>query len=673
MQYRREIDGLRAVAVIPVILFHAGFTIFSGGYVGVDIFFVISGYLITSIIISELEQGKFSILRFYERRARRILPALFFVMLVCIPFAWMWMLPSQFKDFSQSLVAVAVFASNILFWRESGYFAAASEEKPLLHTWSLAVEEQYYMLFPIFLILLWRFGRSPVFYSIIIISIISLVLSEWGWRNKPSVNFYLAPTRAWELLAGSICAFLQFGKTQKSNNVLSVFGLVLIVFAIFVYDESTPFPSVYALAPVVGTALIIMYGARETWVARFLSLKGFVGIGLVSYSAYLWHQPLFAFARIRSLNAPEQWQMLLLAIASLVLAYFSWRYVEHPFRKRTVPALHSQAAIFSVASVTGAAFIAFGLYGHIGDGLNNRLTPTSNKTLIELLSSIKGGTPNGHCYANRSAAERASIVCDTFYDEQNKRTIAVYGDSHSSALLPAFQLINKTKNFNIVHSGIGGCPPLLGVYIIAGNYDVGVCNAFSETQFNYAVDNNVEIVFLVARWALYTFGNHDGSATNYLISDLRTPLIANMHTSRIAFTNALTKTVEQYNRAGITVVLVEQIPMMKTDPENLLEKLFYSNIQTSEVNSIILNAEISISSADLRRSYSSQIVVSLNSDNVFTVNFDTFFANGSNYKWSNGEISYYRDKDHLSKAGAEALAPYILEQVNLIEENASIN
>lgn len=282
------------------------------------------------------------------------------------------MLPTQFKNFSQSLVAVSVFASNILFRWESGYFADSSEEKPLLHTWSLAVEEQYYMLFPIFLILLWRFGRSPVFYSIIVISIISLLLSEWGWRNKPEANFYLAPTRVWELLAGSICAFLQFGKTQKTNNTLSAFGLALIVFAIFFYDESTPFPSIYALAPVVGTALIIMYGARGTWVAQLLSLKGFVGIGLISYSAYLWHQPLFAFARIRSLYAPEQWLMLTLAIASLVLAYFSWRYVEHPFRKRAAPALCSQRAIFRAASVVGAIFIVFGGGGIVSNGYLER-------------------------------------------------------------------------------------------------------------------------------------------------------------------------------------------------------------------------------------------------------------------------------------------------------------
>ena len=271
MQYRREIDGLRAVAVIPVVLFHAGFGIFGGGYVGVDVFFVISGYLITSILIGELERGEFSIVRFYERRARRILPALFFVMLVCIPFAWIWMAPSQIEDFGRSLVAVSLFASNILFWRESDYFAPAAEEKPLLHTWSLAVEEQYYMFFPLLLLLAWRFGRWRVFYLIAAIAAASLLLCEWGWREAPVANFYLAPTRAWELLAGSLCAFLQFGKEQKRDDLLAALGLGLIVFAIFVFDAATPFPSLYALAPVGGTVLIILFAANGTWTARLLS------------------------------------------------------------------------------------------------------------------------------------------------------------------------------------------------------------------------------------------------------------------------------------------------------------------------------------------------------------------------------------------------------------------
>ncbi|MCH8685927.1 acyltransferase family protein [Pedomonas mirosovicensis] len=349
MHYRPEIDGLRAVAVIPVILFHAGLSLFSGGFAGVDVFFVISGYLITSIIINELEEGRFSIVRFYERRARRILPALFVVMLCCIPFAAAWMLPWQFKDFAQSLIAVTLFSSNILFWREDDYFATAAEEKPLLHTWSLAVEEQYYLLFPLLLALLWRFGRRPVFGVIALLAGASLLLSEYGSRHWGSANFYLAHTRAWELLIGSICAFLQFRQPQRRSNGLSALGLGLILFAIFRYDETTPFPSVYALAPTLGTALVILYGAGGTWAGRLLATRPFVGIGLISYSAYLWHQPLLAFARIYSLKTPPIEMMLALSAASLVLAYLSWKYVETPFRNRRA---FSRGAIFRSAAAT---------------------------------------------------------------------------------------------------------------------------------------------------------------------------------------------------------------------------------------------------------------------------------------------------------------------------------
>ena len=219
------------------------------------------------------------------------------------------MLPIQLKDFSESLVAVSLFVSNILFWQESGYFAAAAAEKPLLHTWSLAVEEQYYLLFPIFLFLAWRFGRNKVFWMIVVFAAISLALSEWGWRNNPHANFYLALTRAWELFAGSIAAFIVQKRGVQSNNVLSLLGLAAIIFAVFAYDDTTPFPSVYALVPVIGVVLLVLYGDRETLAAKILSTRVFVGIGLISYSAYLWHQPLFSFARIRLLEAPSTYLM----------------------------------------------------------------------------------------------------------------------------------------------------------------------------------------------------------------------------------------------------------------------------------------------------------------------------------------------------------------------------
>ncbi|MCL1124913.1 acyltransferase family protein [Shewanella surugensis] len=363
MHYRPEIDGLRAVAVIPVILFHAGFHIFSGGFVGVDVFFVISGYLITSIIIAELDEDRFSLITFYERRARRILPALFFVILICIPFAWMWFMPLDLQDFAQSIVAVSTFSSNILFWLESDYFDTAAELKPLLHTWSLAVEEQYYILFPLFLMWTWHLGIRWILGLLAIVFIASLAAAQWGAYNAPNAAFYLLPTRGWELLMGVFATFFfhrykTINFNNKIKNTFSLIGVFLIIYAIFAFDETVPFPSLYTLFPTIGTLLIIVFGQKGTVVHSFLSQKVLVGIGLISYSAYLWHQPLFAFAKYRSFTEPSVSLMMGLCVISLMLAYLSWRFVEMPFRNKQV---FNQKVIFTSAIVMSCSFITAGV------------------------------------------------------------------------------------------------------------------------------------------------------------------------------------------------------------------------------------------------------------------------------------------------------------------------
>ena len=369
MKYRREIDGLRAVAVLAVIFFHAGFNAFQGGYVGVDVFFVISGYLITTIILSDMNNQKFSIVTFYERRARRILPALFLVMLCCLPFAWFLLLPNDLKDFSESLAAVSVFSSNILFWRQSGYFDTASELKPLLHTWSLAVEEQYYILFPVFLMLLWKFRKRLIFAALMVVGIASLAAAEWGAYNKPDMTFFLLPTRAWELAIGALIAFYflynrkhaEFIKSRKkASEVLGFVGLLLICYSIFAFDDDTPFPSLYALIPTVGTGLIIIFSTSETAVGRLLGIKAMVGIGLISYSTYLWHYPIFVFARRASLTEPGTTLLLFLSALSVLLGFISWRFVESPFRNKGII---SRRKIFSFGAVGSFLFVLIACAG----------------------------------------------------------------------------------------------------------------------------------------------------------------------------------------------------------------------------------------------------------------------------------------------------------------------
>lgn len=368
-----EIDGLRALAVLPVILFHAGFSWVGGGFVGVDIFFVISGYLITSLIVAEIDKGQFSLLNFYERRARRILPALFLVMLVCLPFAWVYLLPHELVDFGESLIAVSLFVSNILFWKDSDYFAADSELLPLLHTWSLAVEEQYYVFFPLLLMLVWRLGKSG-FVPLLLLGIagLSLAFSEWLWRVDSAANFYLLPTRAWELMLGALAGLYVRSSgiaSQSLREAGSLLGLLMILLSIFFLDKNMPFPGLYALLPTLGTVLIIVCADQQTMVGRLLSWRFFVAVGLVSYSAYLWHQPIFAFARLHSMQDLAPTVMAGLSLLALGFAWLSWRWVEQPFRDRR---RFTRGKIFAFAIIGSLFFIGIGALLIMQEGFSQR-------------------------------------------------------------------------------------------------------------------------------------------------------------------------------------------------------------------------------------------------------------------------------------------------------------
>jgi peptidoglycan/LPS O-acetylase OafA/YrhL len=445
MKYRAEIDGLRALAVLPVILFHAGFEWFSGGFVGVDVFFVISGYLITTIIISEMAEGKFSIVNFYERRARRILPALFFVLVACLPFAWLWLTPADLKEFGQSLVAVTTFSSNILFWWQSGYFDTAAELKPLLHTWSLAVEEQYYILFPIFLMFTWRLGIKWVLLLLSVLFVTSLGLAVWAtqYAEHPKIitgAFFLLPTRGWELLIGVFAAFyLKYRTHIKShtvNQALSLLGFGMIVYSILAFDENTPFPSLYALIPTVGAGLLIMCAVPKTVVHNLLSLKFFVGIGLISYSAYLWHQPLFAFARHRSVSVDDLSESILitLCLASLLLAWISWKFVEAPFRDKKA---FTRKNIFLIFSITALGLSVLGLCTHM-KFLQTDLTFDRN------------------IYDKERNEFRRNQLVDANVSRSSLKRYAIVGDSMWK---DAVNILGFEGSFEYIPYQAGGCPP----------------------------------------------------------------------------------------------------------------------------------------------------------------------------------------------------------------------
>lgn len=425
LTYRPEIDGLRALAVLPVIFFHAGFEHFSGGYIGVDVFFVISGFLITSILLNEINNNKFSLISFYERRARRILPALAVVVFVTMPFSWMYLNTSQFQDYSQSVTAVSLFGSNILFWLESGYFQAASEEKPLLHTWSLAVEEQFYLFFPILLLLLYRRSRGGLYTWLFLISMISFILCEYLVVSKPSANFFLLPSRIWELFVGAFAAILMKSVDPKANDILSMVGLSFIVSGIFLFDEYTPFPSAYTLAPVIGTFLVILFGRNNTLVNKILSNSLLVSIGLLSYSAYLWHQPIFAFVRVNSIEELDLNLKWIMVLSSLLIAFISWKFIESPFRNKRH---FTRARIFKLSIFT---LLLFFLIGNLGSWFANVVNPGQfNEAMFFKLSKNSIGNEKLRLESWIKLKEKNEH--SLWYDlDKNMEKVLILGNSHS--------------------------------------------------------------------------------------------------------------------------------------------------------------------------------------------------------------------------------------------------
>lgn len=658
MIYRREIDGLRAVAVVPVILFHAGFDVFSGGYVGVDVFFVISGYLITSIIISDLENGTFSISQFYERRARRILPALYVVMLCCIPFAWMWMLPGELKEFSQSIVAVIFFASNILFWRQEGYFAPAAELNPLLHTWSLAVEEQYYLIIPVFMLVAWRLGRTRVFWLICIIATFSLAASEWGWRNEPAANFYLAPTRAWELLIGAICAFWLTGREQRSSNWLSQTGLALILFSIFYYDEATPFPSLYSLVPVLGTALIIVFAGPTTLAARLLGTRVFVGIGLISYSAYLWHQPLFAFARIRSIAEPSGYLMAALAVLSLLMAYFSWRYVEKPFRIGHATILKTRRGVFVTSGLAAAAFVAAGLAGYAGNGFEQRFNGP-----ILAFDDAKNDKAVATCHFDEERYPAHPVEqCLTEYP--NSAPVFLLGDSHALAI--SGELKNLLNDRKISHYAMtySGCIPLPGLKRFDKSSD-HQCERFNREVLDFARANKVETLVLTSRFNLFYHGSrYDNGEGGIEIgeSDCVGVDLASRASSKCKDPARRARVLQAYEDGirtlaqSFNVVLVAPIPEAGWDVPG-----------TGYKNAYFKGDRRPITTSYRRYEERSRDVMELfdrlarENPRIRVARVDQALCSRTTGRCKNADAEgiYYYDNNHLSNAGARLVAPTI--------------
>jgi len=440
--YRPEIDGLRAIAVLAVIFFHAGFKTFSGGFVGVDVFFVISGYLITLLLISESRSQSFSLLHFYDRRIRRILPALILVMFVCLPFAWVLMNPVELRQFLMSALSVATFSSNLFFMLKTAYFDLPSETNPLLHTWTLAVEEQYYILFPLLFIVVWKFNKKIMGLLFFVVALISLGLAQWALQKYAAISFYLLPTRAWEILIGSLLAiYVSNGKKPELspfiNNLGGLLGLLLIFYPIFFYNKNTPTPSIFILIPVLGASLILLCCSQATLLGKVLSNRLLVGIGLISYSLYLWHQPIFAFSRINALNEPSYYTFLGLIIIALAISFLSWKFIEIPFRNAKQI---SSKKILYASAIASTFFISVGILAfYTPDVITFAKLQNKKEDIYKLdLYSLQS---QSRALTNIYAKEEKNQVFLT-----NKIRVLVIGDSMADDFITAAMLSPKITN-----------------------------------------------------------------------------------------------------------------------------------------------------------------------------------------------------------------------------------
>jgi peptidoglycan/LPS O-acetylase OafA/YrhL len=655
LTYRPEIDGLRAIAVVAVIFYHAQITIlgyqpFKGGFIGVDIFFVISGYLITSIILKELlTTGTFSFKYFYERRIRRILPVLLFVMLVALPLAWVCLLPNDFVDFSKSILYSLGFSSNFYFHHSGQIYGVESGLiKPFLHTWSLSVEEQYYILFPIVLLVAFKYLRKYIGIVLIIGFIISLIIADWGSRNYPSLNFYVLPTRGWELLAGSILAYFEIklgnrSKNQMLNLILPSVGFLLIAHSFIFFNYKIFHPSFYTLSPIIGVCLLIWFSHKDELITKILSTKLFVGIGLISYSLYLWHYPIFAFARITEFTHGDILKKLLLGMIILSLSILSYFLIERPSRNKK----HKFTFIFSCLFLFLFTLIILNSVIISKDGYKNRLP--------EILD-----------------VEDQKVLSSTIFNSSSHIKIFIVGDSQMKYL--AFNLKERVveKNFSFITSIADACIyfPSFDLVDKKTNKSLPDCNQnyFSEIEKTLKEQKNSIIIF-GGRFPLfltnYFFDNQEGGieglelSLNYVSTDI-------FETIQSSFKNS----VDELSKKN-KIILIYPIPEVGWDvPTKLFNKL---PKKINELKEYLVPMNYITTSYQVykeRTKSSFELLDSIKGDDIYRVYPHTIYCDTlikDRCMTHDDKNIFYFDNNHPSSKGAEMINELIIKEIEMIE------
>ena len=550
--YRAEIDGLRAIAVVPVVLFHAGISELAGGFIGVDVFFVISGYLITSLIADDLRRGRFTFTGFYERRIRRILPALYAVLAFSAVAAVGTTDPRVIGDVGASLLSVLAFVSNIHFWQASGYFGDPAELNPLLHTWSLAVEEQFYVLFPVLLAISWSLGRRKLALLLAVLAAASLASAEWGWRNDATANFFLTPSRVWELLIGALVALTPVERVRSAagehlSQAASLVCLLVLVAVFFVFDSDTPHPSLFTLLPVAATAGLILFCNGSGVAGAILCNRFMVGIGLVSYSLYLWHQPIFVFTRLYSPAPPDLLVFGLLGLMSLGIAYLSWRFIEQPFRNRR---RIDRRQVFVLAGATSSVAAAVGAMLMVGPAVPLRLLDPTSHARYQI---IDAADPQNRAMVNSGCHLWSETFTDAFrtaFDrcaERHGKAIFITGGSHGMDLYNAIAR-SSTYPF-IVSVSRGFCRPHR---MLRGRQPPYPCHY--EELMAFAIEHAEAIdVILYTQTPDRLFTAHMRSAER---QDLSVP----------AINEALDYLASLQAQSGVDVVIIGMLPPLLVGP-----------------------------------------------------------------------------------------------------------
>jgi peptidoglycan/LPS O-acetylase OafA/YrhL len=639
--YRRDIDGLRAVAVLSVVFFHAGLSGFSGGFVGVDIFFVISGYLITSIIVRGLEAERFSIAWFYERRIRRVIPAFIVMVAATAIGATVFLFPKDLIDFGRSAFAAASFASNFFFASRTGYFAPAHETMPLLHTWSLGVEEQFYIVWPLVLWACFRLGfRRSLGVVVFVLAAASLSYAEWAVRKEdPDIVFFLPQARAWELMLGAMLALGMAPELRARwiREALAVLGAALLAFGITQFSAHTPFPGLWATIPALGAALMLHTGHQaDTAISKLLGLWPCVFIGLISYSVYLWHWPVFAFAKMYLGHNPSEGLALCLISATIIVATASWWFVERPFRQSAATTRISPQLLFAGGLGSLAVIGCIGLTLVFAHGLPNRIGHEAQRFYFDGKRKIE--------LSHNPAAD-----------------ILVWGDSHAQAFARAALIIGQHYGLTVGESGTLNCPPLIGAHRVGGGYsrDCDTINRALLEQLQRGPRPRVAI--LVARWSLYQGGtSQDGPV--FEIDDQEQTLDA--ETSTRVLERSLSRTVDALEALGIAVVLVGQAPEFPEHPNSCFVRRTWHK-EPNAADCLTMPREQS----DRRLNTSKAILTELAKTHkaALYVGLDKILCKAGTCRAAEDHRPLYYDDNHLSLFGSYLVGRTLLRRPSKLD------